>query len=279
LFITFFGVKMSDLEKFRELCALKYRDQAIWVLNGAWKALGEKNAERVYGFVAKFAEFDEKNKAAGCELDELNAHRFLEFYNNTHTVRELRDKLREIGWDRRPMMFPLLLVLVLEFKLDWKAVPKYPQGCNAEALAEAQRKLDEVQLALAEAQKAEAEVKTALAEVSKQEIAREKKTKDLTEKSQGTGVKAGMAKQELAQHLAEDPLPLRKAKITLEAANRKCEKAVDKANKAVQEAEAALEALKAAGGDDAPGAIFFMERDLQEAKKYLPSSKGGVAKK
>ncbi len=35
------------------------------------------------------------------------------------------------------------------------------------------------------------------------------------------------AKAELAQHLAEDPLPLRRAKITTEAAHKKADKVIN----------------------------------------------------
>jgi len=215
-------------------------------------------------------------------LDELNAHRFYEAFNNTHTVRELRDKLREIGWEKRPMMFPFAVFACLEYKADWHYVVNAPQGDNSEEIAKAQKLLDEAINALnaaaaaadaaaaaaqaasqaateakkkaeesaareAELKTAKAEVQAALDEVKSQEDARERKTKDLTEKSQGTGVKAGMAKQELAQHLGADPLPLRKAKITLEAANRKAQKAADAATVAREAAEAAaVEAAKKA---------------------------------
>jgi len=49
-----------------------------------------------------------------------------------------------------------------------------------------------------------------------------KKTEELTKASEdGSGVKANKAKAELAQHLGTDNLPLRKAKITTEAATKK----------------------------------------------------------
>lgn len=50
------------------------------------------------------------------------------------------------------------------------------------------------------------------------------------------------------------------------------------AQKAVAEAEAYLEEVKKSGGE-AQGAIWWMERELLEAKKYLPLSKGGIARK
>ena len=61
---------------------------------------------------------------------------------------------------------------------------------------------------------------------------------------ESTGVVSrNKAKNELAQHLAEDPLPLRQAKITAEAAVRKAEKATKAAGEARTKAEA--DAVKA----------------------------------
>ena len=41
-------------------------------------------------------ELDEHRGAEGCELDEMTAHRFLENFEETLTVREMREVLREI---------------------------------------------------------------------------------------------------------------------------------------------------------------------------------------
>jgi len=101
-------------------------------------------------------------------------------------------------------------------------------------------------------------------------------------------------------------MPLRKAKITQEAALRKVEKerkAVEAAKESakmareqlekqkaelevaendcrqkLQEAEEFLEDVKKKGGS-AEGAIWWMSRELTEQKKYLPKSKGGIEKK
>ncbi len=41
-------------------------------------------------------ELDESKGAAGTELNEMMAHRFLEKFNETLTVREMREVLRQI---------------------------------------------------------------------------------------------------------------------------------------------------------------------------------------
>jgi chromosome segregation ATPase len=186
---------------------------------------------------------------------------------------------------------------------------------------------------------AQEEVDRALADVKSQEETRDNKTQDLTRKSSEGGVVAqNKAKAELAQHLAEDPLPLRKAKITLEAALKKAEKARAPFEAATKQAEAARaaaseaakqasaarsaaeaaakqasdakseaeksrarseEASRAADAaveqarvrlDEAEaylnevkarmphGRSWWLEKEIEERKKYLPSRKGGVQK-
>jgi len=97
---------------------------------------------------------------------------------------------------------------------------------------------------------AQEEVDAALREVKSQEEARESRMAELKRKStEGGVVQQNKAKNELAQHLAEDPLPLRKAKITLEAALKKAEKArapFEAATKAAETARAAAEEAREA---------------------------------
>merc|ERR1711988_1770131 len=80
---------------------------------------------------------------------------------------------------------------------------------------------------------AQEELEAAAAELKAQEEAYENKKQELQTKGEGSGVGAMRARNELAQLLAEDPLPLRRAKITQEAALKKAEKATNAA--AVQE--------------------------------------------
>jgi hypothetical protein len=186
---------------------------------------------------------------------------------------------------------------------------------------------------------AQEEVDAALAEVKSQEESRNRRTEELKRKStEGGVVQQNKAKNELAQHLAEDPLPLRKAKITLEAALKKAEKArapfeaatreaeaaravaeeaaaeassaraaaeksaraaedarrraeaarqkseeakeaaeaaLEEARRRLEEAEAYLEEAKKRLPE---GQIWWLDRELQERRKYLPKSKGGVDK-
>jgi len=98
---------------------------------------------------------------------------------------------------------------------------------------------------LAKAQQALAAVQAEIEKI-------EKKKSELEAASRGGGVKAMQAKNELSQLLVADNTELNRALLTAEAAVRKAQKL---------------------GGLAAQGALFWIERDLQEAKKYKPKSK------
>jgi len=177
-----------------------------------------------------------------------------------------------------------------------------------------------------EAKAAQRELEAALEALKEQEDAKNRKTEELKRKSEEGGlVQRNKAKNELAQHLGEDPLPLRRAKITTEAATKKAERtanaaaaaaedaaaaaraaaaaadeaaeaaeqakqaakraersrqaaeqAVADAQKKVEEAEAYLEEVKNMPGGE--GSVWWIERELHEAKAYLPTAKGGYKK-
>ena len=221
-----------------------------------------EHAEDCWKYVHTFAELDLERKEQGNGLDELNAHRFLERLGETLTVKELREKLRETGAiasNERPKLVYLTHYLLFKYGVDWHVLVN-TCGDNSELIAEAQRKLDEVHAAFQlakeqadiarkreeEARTAEApfkaaqeELEAAVAELKAQEEAYENKKQELQTKGEGSGVGAMRARNELAQLLAEgicldqlalplntssDPLPLRRAKITQEAALKKAEK-------------------------------------------------------
>ncbi len=105
-------------------------------------------------------------------------------------------------------------------------------------------------------------------------------------------VKKNKAAAELAQLKSEDPLPLRRAKINQGAAVRKSERAAKIAVEARLEAEGALTAAEASfdaaekylnevknKAGSSKGSMWWIERDLQEARKYMPQRAGGISKK
>jgi len=421
---------MGDAEKLAVLSERTYKDQAVWFLNAFWDKFSE-DAERLWLYVQSMETLDINKKAEGNGLDEAQAHRFLEKFNETMTVQSMRDSLRKSGAvpPKGFKLVPLIHLLIVKYNADWKYLVNAPQG-SKEEIAKAQKLLDEVTAAFqeadaraqeakealriaqareadAKAREAEAraseadakakeneaiarkneaiareneardreneaiarenearereapfkaaqeEVNAALADVKAQETARDNTTEELKRKSnEGGVVQQNKAKAELAQHLAKDPLPLSKAKITLEAALKKAEKArapFDQATKQAEQARAAAteaaeqasaaravseKAAKQAGdarakAEDArrvaekaaqqasdarahseeakhaaeaaldeasrrleeaeeyleqakktlpEGQIWWINRELQEKRKYLPERKGGIKK-
>merc|ERR1712137_510855 len=354
----------NDHEKLQELSKLTYKQQAVWFLNAFWEER-EGEAELLWKYVLTCADLDMELHGDGCGLDEVNAHRFLEVYGETLTVRELRDKLRGIGaleQNERPKIVPITHYLLFKYNADWHKLVNASQGDNSKEIAEAQRLLESVQALFkqadarykeaaaalreaesraaaaaareAEARKQEApfkaaqeELVAALNEVKKQEDEYRGKIDDCKRRSeQGGVVQQNKAKAELAQLQAEDPLPLRKAKITLEAAEKRAAKArapfeaatkiaeaareaateaanaatadrqaADRARQAADQAKQAAESALQAAEDEvakaeaylqeiksrpgcAYGALWWIDRELHEAKKYKPTSRGGIAK-
>lgn len=293
---------MADLTaRFTELTRKKYSEQAKWFLNGFWKAVGEENSEKIWEYTQKCIQLDTR-KGEGNELDEFWSHKFLESFGETLTILQLREQLKKIDLDVNGKM-ALLEYLCFKYGKTVQQCVDAPQGGNEELLNAAQATLTAVQDALVEQQsaldaqktqeenvkKAEAELKAAIEDLKNQENAYNDKITSLEAKSNdGTAsvVAKNKAANELAQLKGEDPLPLRKAKITQQASLKKTEKErkaaeiatanleqkVRDLEKLTAEAEQKLNELRQAGGSS-QGAIWWMTRELKEAQKYLPKRK------
>nr|BAN40433.1 hypothetical protein [Entamoeba invadens] len=288
-------MSLTDAEKtkLQQISSKKYKEQAIWFLNAYWAENGEAVAEKVWDVCNKFAEFDQENKAEGCSLDEMNIHRILEFYQSQQTIQQFRESLRSQQFEVKKL-YALGVYLSWNYKLTLKKFVNAPQGAQSAEMAKAQEMVDQVGKLLEEANakateatKKDKELETALNALKKEETDFNNKTEELKQRiEKETGVvKKNRAQAELAQHLESDPLPLRKAKITCEAAKKKSEKvrkeaedAAEEMRKKMEEAEAYLNEQKAAASAGM-GLMWWMQRELTEKKKYMPTRKGGVAKK
>jgi len=268
----------------------------------------------------------------------------LEKLGDTKTVKDLREELRAIDMDFNKRM-AVIEYLLYRYRKPIDDFLRRPQGENTEEIAEAQRQLEAAQRSLQEAQDAvadseaaaaqaaietqnakdrtedarraaeeaaaaEEELRVALRELHEQENSYNMRKQELERKSEDSNlgvVQRNKAKNELAQHLGEDPLPLRRAKLTTEAATKKAEKAriaaeqataraeeahreavraeeaaVEKAElarlKAVEcedkfaEAEKFLEEVRSRPGGG-QGALWWIERELTEARKFMPKRK------
>ena len=292
-------VAKDDTAKWEEISRMCFKDQAIWALNGFWDVL-EKDAEQVWTWVQKMGELEQDKHADGCDLDEFWSHKFLETLGETMTVIEMRERFRKIDADFNKRM-SMLEYIMYRYNIEPHAMVTAPQGGDQEQINKAQAMVDSAQSAVdamntaldaakkavAAAVAAENENKAALDELHAQEKAFEDKKAALekTKNDMSIGVvKRNKAANELDQMMAEDPLPLRKAKINqaatvkkseratkaAEAAKEKAEEAVKNAEAKLQEALEFLQRAKASGGV-AKGAIWWMEREITEKKKYLPA--------
>eukprot|EP01083_Nonionella_stella_P126980 384587_1 len=207
---------------------LNYKEQGIFFLNAYWKEHGETESEKVWGYVQTAEECDKNNGSNGHSMDEFEAHQFLERYGKPLTVIAMRKELRKIDVDDDHKM-ALLEYFVYHYDLDIDTLMTRPQGVN-KALEDAEAALNQV-----------------LSEIEKIE---QKKAK-LVEKANGSGVKAMTARNELAQLTSSDPLPLRQALMTAQAALRKAKKSKD------------LSAM---------GKLFFINRQMDEVAKYKPKA-------
>jgi len=336
-------------KKFSQLSQLKYKDQAIWFLNGFWgDGVDPAVATRVWEVVRKFIELDllggQRKGEEGNELDQFWSAKFLEDMDSAMPAIQRKEALRSIDHDNNGKM-STLEYLVWKYKKTIEETVDAPQGDNTEAIKKAQAALDAVvsqmsqceqklehqkgakaaneqaiselrsaeaalQSAEQELARAESELAAAVQDLEDQQSAYNNKITSLDKTSKDTSlsqVQRSKAANELAQLKGEDPLPLRKSKITQEAALRKVQKqkkATEEAKlqtqakardleakgrelqKAIQEledayaqlevkmvdAEKQLEAIKNKPGGG-KGALWWLQRELFELDKRLPTSK------
>jgi len=316
------------MDAFKEITAKTHTAQAIWWLNGFWKEAecGKNYAETLWKEAHLMIELEAGKPKMygikvwevkeGTDLDELKAHQFLEKLGGTLTVVELRKKLAALDLDKNNRM-AMSEYLLGKFKKTPEQLINAPQGGEAEAakLAAAQAAVEQAANALRDAvareqasvaAAKEAEKALWASEAAKEELAAavkelEAQEKALADKKAGyqkkiddpdlSAMKKGQAKNELAQLESEDPLPLRKAKITQGAALKKAERAAKlaadekdladaaavaaakakaEAEAAFAEADAQLQKLKQFGDGVAQGAVWWMERELAERRKFMP---------
>jgi len=299
----------DDMEKLKKLSGKPFKDQAMWFLNYNWSKMFEKDDKKrlqIFKQTHDMINLD-KRGVAGNELDEFEAHRFLEINEETLTVPAMRKMLREIDIDFNRKV-SLTEYLVVKFKTDWHLLVNAVMSENtaeiekAKAMCEdAQNKLTAALRGQETAEKAEREqiaaeneLRRALKQLEDEENAYRKLMSDLlaakNDEKRGT-VARNKASNELDQLKAKDPLPLQRAKINQGAAVRKSERATAAAAEARAAATAQAEAASKAFADaqayldevskhvgNLGGTMWWMGWELEENKKYLPQSKGGKPK-
>jgi len=315
-----------------ELNSKTHTEQGIWWLNGFWKdpvKPASGYAEEVWKNVHLMIEIEAGRPKMygskvwdvkeGCDLDDFKAHNFLEKCGETLTVQALRKKLKDLDVDNNKKM-AFTEYMIGKYNKTIADVVNSPQGgqADAEKLAAAKAAVDHASASLnaavaqeqtsvdaaKAAQNALWASEAAEKELSEAVAALEAEEKALSDRKAGfqakiddaslSAMKKSMAVNELAQLEAEDPLPLRKAKITQGAALKRAEKARKLAAEESAKAEAAaaaaaaakveaeaafaaaqaqLDDLKKKGDGIAQGAVWWMDRELSERKKFMPRKK------
>jgi len=234
------------LARFKDVTARKYQDQAVFFLNAFWPDLDSKEAENVWNNAHTFIELDKQEWGAlpeGKKSETWAEGASLdEFWS--HKFLEKQGETKTVVQLRET-----LKKIDLDFDKRMSIVEflLFHYGFDVKTLLSRPQGTNE------ELKKAQ----QALAEVKKEIDAIEKKKSELEVKVAAGGVKGNTAKNELEQLLNSDPTNLNRAIVTAEAAVRKAQKAT---------------------GLQPQGALFWIERELQESKKYKPKSKGGTSK-
>ena len=223
------------MSTFQEVTAKKYKDQAIFFLNAFWAEAGS-DAEKIWEQYHLVCELDVENKEEGFKLDEFQAHRFFEKEGIAMSVQEMRQTLHV--QDPKFKKIAFIEFLLFKYKQTIEELMTRPQGtCDNPEVIKAQQALEEVQKVIRGI---------------------ENKKAELSQKSKGTGVAAMRAKAELEQLCSGDNTELNKALITAEAQVRKVQKLTG-----------------CTGSIAAQGMMWWMNRELEEAKKYKPQRQGG----
>jgi len=190
--------------------------------------------EKCFKWVQLFSDLDDRD---GHSLDEHKAHRFWEAIGESYTVIAMREKLREVDLDSDKMMS------FLEFALSKNDADHFSESCYnvTECLTRSQGSNEDLDKAMASVQKL-----MAIANAAKE---KEERIKADIVKYEGKVVKQNRAKNELEQHNSRDDTDFNRAILSAEAAVRKAKRNTNLV---------------------AQGSNWWVGREIEEAKKYLP---------
>merc|ERR1712137_143727 len=282
------GDMSTDLDKLHAICQKTYKEQAVWFLNCFWQDFAEKEAELFWQYVLKNAELDLENHELGCGLDEMKAHVFLEKFDETLTVREMREKLRStgaIGESERPKNVPLTHYLLYKYNVNWhELVDESRQGDNKEEMEKAERMLQEVQAAFRESEARAGEARAAMVEAQNAEnaatareaeakqreadaVARENEAKQSEADAKKSEADAVAREEEARQREAEAVQRDNEAKASAEHGRQKEASAKASADQARQQEAVATKDADAAKAAEAEAQAA--QRELEEALAEL----------
>jgi hypothetical protein len=189
-------------------------------LNAFWEDFASQEAENLWNFVDLAVKIDNA-KETGNELDEMEAHRFLEKIGEAHTVLEMRSRLRNtgaIGAAERPKTVPLSHYLL--FKYDDKSAKLFhdlvtrAQGDNQKQIEEAQAKLDAVSTAFEEASRAATVAAASLKEaVAREADAKARESEAISTETEAKSQEVAAKSKEAEAHKSAETLAVREEEV------------------------------------------------------------------
>jgi len=233
-------------ETFDSILDLSAKDQCVRFLNGFWGECKGKT-EDIYKQHQKFLELDKlqynalpENKKSeeyteGRSLDEFWSHKYLESCGQTMTVVAFRQEFNKIDCNSDKHM-SMIEYLLYDNKQTVEELLRRKVGAMDPELAAALAAYDEVSVELKKL---------------------EKEKERLRKESKNAGVKGKTAANQLAQ-LEQSELPPEVKKAIIKA-----ESAVKRAQKKAEES----------GTGPTPGTTWWVQRDVEELKKYKPKPK------
>jgi hypothetical protein len=208
----------DNLTKLKLLSQKKYIDQCQWFLNAYWDAKeinfksNPEECERVWKFYQSIITLDKKLGADGNELDEFEAHIFLEKNVSAITVKKMRKVLADIDVDFNQKV-SMTEFLIYYYKIDYNyLVNAVTNDAESERLINlAKQKLAAAQEALQDAQNAAKEASAAAAAAAAAAISAKAEAKKAAEAEVEAKFRADDAKKAAdalakAQKAAEDAL-------------------------------------------------------------------------
>lgn len=313
-----------DRAAFDEIQALTHQQQAIWFMNGFWKDEMEHEAEKIWDLThvameiqvgrpkfygARSKNLGDDDYKQGNDLDQFQAHRFLEKMGQVKTAKELRTELKTIDVDKNNRM-SLTEYLLFTYKKTPTEIINAPQG-DPKQLARAEKNVNDARVVLEAAVEAVAasisaikEAKQAAKEANQAKVAQEAALSDAIKFTQEAkealenlnaeqikyddavaraesrandsslgAVARNKAKNELHQLKAKDPLPLTRAKITQKAAVKRSKKAQKNIQKTIEKFEAAEAASEAAAAKAEAAKKVAEEKQATAEAKFQEVSK------
>jgi len=244
--------------RFSELTAMTHTEQAIWWLNGFWEEGAEQERENIWTIAHLLSEIQTGVKKRygkrtieapeGCDVDEMQAHVFLEKLGETLTVRALRKRLENLDVDNNKRLALLEYLLAKYDKtplavinaVQGEGVPKEELDAASDQLAALQEQFARVTDAL-EAATAAAEQARLNKEAADAAAAQARADEEAATASKNAAdAAAAKAQKEEADAVEAEALAKRKAEESVAAAALAAEKA-----KTAAAAEAELRAAEA----------------------------------